>query len=104
MTFDPAEGSATGNLRDLRDLCGGKNARPPDPGMSTGRGGFSTTEVTEVTEALGSLTSHTAGLRIRFNVLCWFTKFRGQPRRRCRSRVERIETAIEFLCVLASLR
>jgi len=67
-------------------------------------GVFSTTENTEVTEALGSLTSHTAGLRIRFNVLCWFTKFRGQPRRRCRSRVERIETAIEFLCVLASLR
>jgi len=52
-----------GNLRDRRDLCGKEKndtstrGRPQD-----GRAGvFFTTEVTEVTEALGGLASHTAG-------------------------------------------
>jgi len=35
---DPAEGSATGNLRDLGVLCGEKNTCPPDTELSTGRG------------------------------------------------------------------
>jgi hypothetical protein len=79
---DPAEGSATGDLRDLRVLCGGKNTGAPDTEFSTGRGvRFFATEDTEVTEALGSLASHTAGLRIRYNHLSFgFTQFRGSPR------------------------
>jgi len=66
--MDLAEGSATGNLRDLRVL-GGKNdpTRLVDGPGSGGQGFFFTTEDTEVTEALGSLASHPAGLLIRFN-------------------------------------
>ena len=63
------ECSATGNLRDLRVLRG-KN-RPPGlvDGRLSGRRAFlCTTENTEVTEALGSLGSHSAALRIRFDV------------------------------------
>ena len=64
---DPAECSATGNLRDLRVLCG-KRA-PLEPWTipdRAGRGLF-TTEDTEVTEALGRTAAHTAGLGIRFD-------------------------------------
>ena len=65
MTLDPAEGSATGDLRDLGVLCG--KEQPPSTGgrFRVGRAGVAfTTEDTEVTEALGSFTSHSAGLWI----------------------------------------
>jgi hypothetical protein len=65
---------------------------------------FYATENTEVAEALGSLASHSAGLRIRTNH--HFLGFRdsGSPRRRCRGRSGRIETTFTgkpFLRVFA---
>jgi hypothetical protein len=64
---DPAEGSATRNLRDVRVLRG-KNEHPRlvDGPVSGGQALLFTTEDTEVTEALGSLASHSACLRIRY--------------------------------------
>jgi hypothetical protein len=63
--MDLPEGAATGNLRDLRVLCG-EIATPSICGrFRAGRArAFFTTEDTEVTEALGILASHMAGLRI----------------------------------------
>ena len=61
---DPAEASARGKLRDLGVLCGEKNTCPPDTELSTGRGVVLYRKHTEVTEALGGLAPHTAGLRV----------------------------------------
>jgi hypothetical protein len=48
-----------------------------DGPVSGGQVFFFTTEGTEVTETLGSLASHTAGLRIRFNPFLLLTLFTG---------------------------
>ena len=66
---DPAEASARGKLRDLGVLCGEKNTCPPDTELSTGRGVVLYRKHTEVTEALGGLAPHTAGPRVRYNLL-----------------------------------
>jgi hypothetical protein len=67
--------------------------------------GFFTTEDTEVTEALGSLVSNTAGPGNRFNHSSWVHEIQGSPRRDCRSRMELIETAFTAkLCSFASAR
>jgi hypothetical protein len=83
---------------------------PLDSWTGPGRAGrrfFTTegTEGTEDTEALGSLASHTTGLRIRFNHFLLGSRNSGVARRRRGSLAERIETAFTaILCFLRVLR
>jgi len=91
---DPAEASARGKLRDLGVLCGEKNTCPPDTELSTGRGVVLYRKHTEVTEALGGLAPHTAGLRVRYN-LCRDEPRRRRTRRR-RRRTQKLQRLLSF--------